>query len=125
MNTTLRFATALFALLALAGTAVAAPPVQYWNDPVSACDHDRTLDRNLRSLQRAGFDLQNVEEQAIYYFVPPTGDFAWGTVTYTLTRGYGDMSLTTDYAVVTAEVTWYDGLGYKVSRISTEEYTVY
>lgn len=35
------------------------------------------------------------------------------------------MSLTTDYAVLTAEVTWHDGLGYKMSRLVTEEYTVY
>lgn len=123
--THIRRATALALLILFATAAFAAPPVHFWNDPVAACDHNHTLDRTLRNLQHDGFDLQTTTPNALRYLVPPTGDYVWGTVTFTLTRSAGDLSLETDYAVVKAEVSYYEGLGYKVSRITTEEFTVY
>ena len=123
---TFRSLVALVALIAFSGAAFAAPPARYWNDPYAAADHDKTLQRTLNGYERDGFTLQSVDEQPIYYLVTPTGTHAWGSFRYTLTRKVGgDYSLETDYVVVTAEVTWYDGLGYKVSRISIEETTVY
>ena len=117
---------AFFVLVAFAGVALAAPPTHYFSNPTDACDQDRTLDRVLRNLKKDGFREINVEEQVIYYFVPPTGDHVWGTVTYTNIRNVGgDFSLQTDYAKVTAEITYFADLGYKVSKITTEETTVY
>lgn len=121
----IRQASAILLLALFATAALAAPPVHFWNDPVAACDHDRTLDRTLRNLDRDDFELQSTEESPVMYLVPPTGDHVWGTVVFTLTRRAGDMSLETDYAVIRAEVSYYDDLGYKVSRITTEEFTVY
>jgi hypothetical protein len=57
--------------------------------------------------------------------VAPAGDHLWGKMTFTYTRKVSPMSLETDYAVVEAEVMYYDGLGYKVSTITTQEFTVY
>ena len=126
MNRSTRTIVAFFALLAFAGVALAAPPVQYYSVAQDACDHDRNLDRVLRNLKKDGFDLMNTEEQVVYYFAPPTGDHVWGTVTYTHIRKVGgDYSLETDYATVRVEITWYEGMGYKVSKILTEETTVY
>lgn len=123
--THLRRLSALVLFVLVATAAVAAPPVHFWNDAVSACEHDKTLDRTLRTLDRHGFELQSTEESPVMYLMAPTGDHVWGTVAYTLTRSAGGYSLETDYAVVRVEVSYFDGLGYKVSRITTEEFTVY
>ena len=126
MIRTHRALVAFLMLVAFAGVALAAPPAHYFSNPVDACEHDRTLDRVLRDLKKDGFRQINVEEQVIYYFVEPTGDHVWGTITYTNIRNVGgDYSLQTDYAKVTAEVTYYEGLGYRISKITTEETTVY
>ena len=121
-----RSLAAFLALALFATVAVAAPPVQYFTNAVDACEHDRSLDRVLRNLKKDGFSRVAVEEQPVYYFVAPTGDHVWGTVTYTNIRKVGgDYSLQTDYAKVMVEVSYYEGLGYKVSKITTEETTVY
>lgn len=126
MNRSIRTLVALVALLTFTGVALAAPPVQYFSSAQGACEQDRTVDRVLRNLKKDGFDLVNVEEQVVYYFVQPTGDHVWGTVTYTNIRKVGgDYSLQTDYAMVEVEVSYYEGLGYKVSKVVTEETTVY
>ena len=124
MNTTLRNSICLLLLAVFAGISIAAPPVQYWSDPAGACEHDRALKRNLRNLERDGFTLQSSDEQPIYYFVAPTGDHVWGHVTCTFTRRQGEMSLITDYVVLTVEVSYYDGLGYLASKVTSEEFTV-
>lgn len=121
----LRKASELVLLALFATAALAAPPVHFWSEPTAACDHDRTLDRTLRNLDRDDFELQSTEDSPLMYLVPPTGDHVWGTVVLTLTRSASELSLETDYAVVRAEVSYFDGLGYKVTRITTEEFTVY
>ena len=120
-----RSLVAFFVLVAVASATMAAP-VLFYSSAVDACDQDRTVDRVLRNLKKDGFSLVSVDEQPVYYFVPPTGDFVWGTVTFTNIRKVGgDYSLQTDYAKVQAEVTYYEGRGYKVSKVFTEETTVY
>lgn len=39
-----------------------------------------------KSLAGEGYSLQSVEEQPIYYIVPPTTPYVWGTLIYTYTR---------------------------------------
>lgn len=119
---------AFAALLALAaaGTAFA---ITYYADSQEAAELDARAERTRTRYERDGYALQQVTFQQYYYFVQPQTPYVYGTYTYTyqrpcqLKKGQ-DMCLGNDYAEITVEVS-YDDPGYFVSRISTEEYTVY
>ena len=99
--------------LTLVTTLATAAPLGYGDTPLEACENSFKLQFVLRMLARADFDLTEIQEQPIAYLVQPEGDYDWGSVVFTMIDGK-------QLCQVTAQVTSYQGTGYKVDRIRVE-----
>ena len=119
---------AIVALLAIAATGTAFA-LQYFADPYDAAEMDARAERTRARYEDDGYALQQVTHQQIHYFAQPSIPYLYGTWTYTYQRPCQlkkdqDLCLGNDYAEITVEVSVADQ-GYYVSKVTTEEYTVY
>ena len=120
--------TAFVALLAIAATGTAFA-MQYFSDPYDAAEMDHRAERTRDRYETDGYALQQVTHQQIHYFAQPQTPYLYGTFKYTyqrpcqLKKGQ-DLCLGNDYAEITVDVSVADQ-GYFVSKVTTEEYTVY
>lgn len=112
------------AVVLLAAAAAAAPFNGYADDPIDACGVSPLMRSVFRTMYQGGFKLVSWEQQPINYFVQPTGDYDWGTVTFTFRRS-GSFSTETEYCTMTVDVEYYDGHGFSVERMDAQYEMVY
>jgi hypothetical protein len=119
---------AIVALLAVAlsGTAFA---LQYFADPQDAAEQDARAERTRTRYENDGYALQQVTFQQFYYLVEPQMPYVFGTYEYTYQRPCQlkkdqDLCLGDDYAEITVEVSVMEQ-GFYVSKVTTEEYSVW
>jgi hypothetical protein len=90
MKTTLVLASLLLAAPAFAADRTAPAPEEaarkYVGTPEDAIAEASRGTGLLKVLEKSGYTLEAVTTQQIYYFVIPSGDFEWGTMTYLYKR---------------------------------------
>lgn len=107
-------AALLVVVLATAATAEARRPT-----PQVAANKSSRVQSLKDSLADEGYKLENVQEQPVYYFVPPKAPYLWGTLVYTFSRN--TVNGTVDQVELTVQLT-YTETGFAFHEISLREH---
>jgi hypothetical protein len=98
--------------------ALAAPPLNpYSETPTAACESSPMLRAMIRSMFRSGYQFVSMEEQPIAYLVEPEGNYAWGKILFTFCSQPDPTTHATEYCTLTAEINFYDPMGFKIDHL--------